>query len=1239
MVKEEPKVTTTTTTTTTTTAKRGRPRTKPDTTSTIASKAKSAVSSDAPKKRNQKPAKTKTTVGDLDDGDNSSDDEMNIVPVRATAATRSSTRRMATPSSSTSSAAGEPKKRAPRITRKKSEPVAAGIPEQNEVVDDDEDELAELQPVKQKTVKITTTAARKAKAPAVSRTAKAATRVGAPTGTRPSALSSATPGSSILLGKAKTGALKKKVTFLDITEDSDKENQPLLAASKGKSKPETGLTAKPVRRGAAASTKNKQPEESEAKPERKKDPLSPKKATQVAKSGSSGSSDDDEDDVFSTKLPSKSPQRSPVKASSVPPSFASPAKRIDFTQMARPVSQGSAAPEKEATAHNGTVQTLFTNTELGSSPAKRPPPSPFQHIIKESPRKAPLFSNELRPGPDVMGQPKVSPLKASPKKGVGMSFMQPSLDAPLSPTKTRTSPLKTPARRPPSPMKMPPPLPVLEKSPTPVSDPQVYEDIDLQPSYEDSPEIMLYSPAMLGNDVEQGEAEEMDILDISDIQDAEQDELHENKDTMELIADLSKHESSMDDPFLEEVTTPSRRETVLRYDNMDADSSVGSLRSFRGIPPAAPSPPVFETASQQEFVYRDEMIYEDSDVEFESSPTKQQGWRGAGDAESPKLKYKRPERLDTEVGFTPLADRLSQWVASSPKKEESNKYQRRGIFSPDVQDRSRRVSSRVSLEPRRSLRNRGSQVPRESINPIFEDEVPAIEDLSIHTDPSTSLVDESIANSSAYDESIVDSPLRSHSSNTGFGDQISDSSEIYGDENAPPRESTVTINPALFEERYRDGVELTSTVTPEPVCLPMSVTPVRRNPNYPRTIHTVSKVPLKGESDGSLKIPRKRTRSLSSNPTSPTSTLTRSRTLPSPRKNRTPLKTFAPTSPEEDTQSSDFMLPERPKSGTWSGRISPVKSRSPTKGPCSDSGVLQGAVVFVDVHTAEGADASGIFIELLSQMGARCVKSWKWNPRTSLSPIDGAEPRDAPKVGITHVVHKDGGVRTLQKVREANGVVKCVGVGWVLDCERENRWVDEANYAVDIGMIPRGGNKRRKSMEPRALSNQNGTLATLDSSTSSTSSRRSGADVETLQELRRLSPIPHLQPSRRDSINRSAFDHYESEPTEETSRRSQSRPALFEPEEPQTPSGDYGYSFDFDGTVPPSPTTPYYLSEGAKLIQQTCPPKQSRQGLFPVSGNIDEQKDEKLRIRLEAARRKSLVWKPRVGSPLGKGYF
>lgn len=67
-----------------------------------------------------------------------------------------------------------------------------------------------------------------------------------------------------------------------------------------------------------------------------------------------------------------------------------------------------------------------------------------------------------------------------------------------------------------------------------------------------------------------------------------------------------------------------------------------------------------------------------------------------------------------------------------------------------------------------------------------------------------------------------------------------------------------------------------------------------------------------------------------------------------------------------------------------------------------------------------------------------------------------------------------------------------------------------------------------------------------------------------------------------------------------------------------------------------SPTTPYYLSRGAQLVQQTCPPKQTGQLLFPVSGNIADHPDETVRQRLIAARRKSLQWQPKISSPLGR---
>jgi hypothetical protein len=112
-------------------------------------------------------------------------------------------------------------------------------------------------------------------------------------------------------------------------------------------------------------------------------------------------------------------------------------------------------------------------------------------------------------------------------------------------------------------------------------------------------------------------------------------------------------------------------------------------------------------------------------------------------------------------------------------------------------------------------------------------------------------------------------------------------------------------------------------------------------------------------------------------------------------------------------------------------------------------GVLAGAVVFVDVYTAGGADASGPYEDALRGLGARVLKSWNWNP-------DGG---NKDKIGITHVVFKEGSPRTLQKVKDSKGVVVCVGVGWVIQCQNEQEWIDESQFAVDLDIIPRGGHR------------------------------------------------------------------------------------------------------------------------------------------------------------------------------------
>ena len=209
-------------------------------------------------------------------------------------------------------------------------------------------------------------------------------------------------------------------------------------------------------------------------------------------------------------------------------------------------------------------------------------------------------------------------------------------------------------------------------------------------------------------------------------------------------------------------------------------------------------------------------------------------------------------------------------------------------------------------------------------------------------------------------------------------------------------------------------------------------------------------------------------------------------------------------------------------------------------------------------------------------------------------------------------------------------------------------------------------------MEPRALGNMNGSIVKLDSSTSSFGgSRRMSPDRESqeaaVQELKRLSPGPSSPTSsmfsrresspsslsrqhreeRRRTVTLSLHEDHEEQQNSDNSSPTQSSPSA---EPPATPKFSFAWpnndDDDDDDNTPStdfSPTTPFYLSERARLVQQTCPPRQLRQGLFDTtsksSGDDNQGEDGMsagLRSRLEAAKRRSLVWRPKVGSPLAK---
>lgn len=947
---------------------------------------------------------------------------------------------------------------------------------------------------------------------------------------------------------------KKKVTFLDFTEPSDKENLPTPAPSEKKGirktggVASTGMAGKPARRPATPVTATPGSASGRKSPTGSapasadgttagltppKEPLSPKKATQVSKSGSSGGSEDNATQSDEQKgsgsrgSPARRASMSPMKqVSSLSASLGSPAKKVDIGASVTLTAPGrSSEEERRSTEENGEVNSptgkegkepapvCLKDSVIASSPARRPPPSPHKDLMKkESPRKAPLLI-----APDVSSTPRKStngatssPLKLSPKKvqfggTPGRGSASASASSPgRRKDKMQSSLLLTPAKR-----------PVL--APTPLSSrmkpPQASPEMDDALGGDEGEMQLDQSQDMRSagvatemevqhdddDDVQYPDMEES-VLEISHLN--TQQHAHGGYEVAatgspQNIRSDSQFDDDGDDPFVISEANSAMHTPQRSWAAVSADSSVNSASSFRGVPPPAPSPPVSSavTSPPQRFGYREDIEPSESEAEscMEASPMDD-----GTSSPSKTVEHRAPPEKEVgeeDLGFTPLAAKLSQWNATSPDKRQSRRYRLQRPFSPvpaaaggpggkrprdsldskhsmDVRRRSGkgRTSSFASAVGNMSEASEGTPTLARVFDGRQEESAAATAPEHGDTDGTPSKLSEkpgcSIGTSRIYeddgqiptpgvpavhDESATEGGIATNDTMSVLGQaeaqeafeeetEISEDegeTEVFGDENVmPPSDPTVTLPASLFEDNSNEPTPV-QRVSPVPRTspLPMSVTPVRRDPAQPRTAHTVSKAPLRPDGDGGLNVSKKRSRSMSPGVNK------NGQIRFSPRKsNRRSLKPFDLEKVPEPSSTPNFS--KRAKSATprQSPARSPAKS-SARKRQEGSSSVLRGAVVYADVHTSDGADASGIFVELLSQMGARCVKSWGWNPRTaSLSPPadgdgggDHCSAVEATKVGITHVVYKDGGVRTLEKVREANGVVKCVGVGWVLE--------------------------------------------------------------------------------------------------------------------------------------------------------------------------------------------------------------
>jgi hypothetical protein len=163
-------------------------------------------------------------------------------------------------------------------------------------------------------------------------------------------------------------------------------------------------------------------------------------------------------------------------------------------------------------------------------------------------------------------------------------------------------------------------------------------------------------------------------------------------------------------------------------------------------------------------------------------------------------------------------------------------------------------------------------------------------------------------------------------------------------------------------------------------------------------------------------------------------------------------------------------------------------------------------------------------------------------------------------------------------------------------------------------------------MEPKAIANMNGTLVTPMKSNSGLS--REPQTVPNNYMSRRDSTIWMRSPSEQD-------DEDEDAPSEPSEMDWESTNALILTPVPQTPAPEMVAQFAM-GISPGTPTTgSFNMSAGNnQLLMQTCPPRPS--GIVNIGEPLINHKQDPIQVRLDAARRKSAQFAPKVESPLKK---
>lgn len=803
----------------------------------------------------------------------------------------------------------------------------------------------------------------------------------------------------------------KRVKF---QQEPDKENMPIETEGPKKSAMKlTGLKAKPVRKPAAAraTTRGRKaaiPTAQEIQVVEKKDvlPLSPKKVNQVAKSDPIIS----EDELAGEKTPIRALSKSPAKQVISPVKDFGSVSKSHFDQVTVPPT-----PSKPM------------SLSILASPARRPPASPFKDALKGSPKKVQLGDNMAQPVLLSSRTPaKPSLLQESPRRGnLGDNMTQPILlpsKSPFTSSLLQLSPkrvkiedkvtqpilvpsqspfkaslLQSPARRPTASPTKSAGLgsPVKSGMKVPASHAAITSSPSKAPSF--APEkFMSHSFQAARFPMQMANAHT--VLDEDRKVNAEGEPSPALQPKSPAIDIAVEAESPLRTPAVTFEEPVSFDDTVIIDELETAAPSDEVLESSKPAEtPTVFRGPAFSLASA---ALRRVSIESGSEDELASpdkgygvTPLRRNGVSTQDFSTPAAIDSQGSDNSEDQLSFTPLADRLSSWAASSPNEQNITRpRQTRGMFSLG--------GAGMIAAPEQNINDVSTGSPAKSS--FFEDEM-AMRD-GEETYENASIADMDVGN----EQDLADLQTS----------QDSQASEEYGDENAMPSDAEI----------LRAEQDHTLTCTPAKV-----FTPAKKVSQQPREIHTVSKVPLRASAeDFPLAITRQRSRSFGG----PLSVVHEA------HQNGARQSEILGVAENENVTRAQpatpvlvaTTVPQTPGSAMRLDVETP--GRTARKGVVSH--VLQGAVVFVDVHTSEGADASGIFVDLLTQMGARCVKQWSWNPRAStgsslsINTPQAASP-DTIKAGITHVVYKDGGKRTLEKVRSSNGAVSCVGVGWVLE--------------------------------------------------------------------------------------------------------------------------------------------------------------------------------------------------------------